>query len=183
MRKQRTHFDKAFKENAVKLSLERKNVSELAQELGIAPFLLYRWRKEYRQKGEACFPPGHGVQSLTEDSKRIAELEKRLGEAETERDILKKSFEHHLQERSLIYLFIKEYNSKQWTIEVMCKVLKVPRSSYYRWLKDPEGQRRRKYMELDEKIMDAYLLPRDAMEATGWRRICRHPELLSREPL
>ena len=41
MIKQRTHFDKAFKENAVKLSLERKNVSELAQELGIAPFLLY----------------------------------------------------------------------------------------------------------------------------------------------
>jgi len=39
---------------------------------------------------------------------------------------------------------------------VMCKVLKVPRSSYYRWLKDPEGQRKRKYMELDEKIRDAY---------------------------
>ena len=52
MRKQRTHFDKAFKENAVKLSLERKNVSELAQELGIVPFLLYRWRKEFQQKGE-----------------------------------------------------------------------------------------------------------------------------------
>ena len=29
MRKQRTHFDKAFKENAVKLSLERKNISDL----------------------------------------------------------------------------------------------------------------------------------------------------------
>ena len=38
----------------------------------------------------------------------------------------------------------------------MCRVLKVPRSSYYRWLKDPEGQRKRKYMELDEKIRDAY---------------------------
>jgi len=38
----------------------------------------------------------------------------------------------------------------------MCKVLKVPGSSYYRWLKDPEGQRKRKYMELDEKIRDAY---------------------------
>jgi transposase len=61
MRIQRTHFDKAFKENAVKLSLERKNISELAQELGIAPFLLYHRRKEYRQKREASFP-GHGVQ-------------------------------------------------------------------------------------------------------------------------
>ncbi len=48
----------------------------------------------------------------------------------------------------------------------MCRVLKVPRSSYYRWLKDPEGQRKRKYMELDEKIRDAYFAARgDAMEA------------------
>lgn len=90
MRKQRTHFDKSFKENAVKLSLERKNISELAQELSIAPFLLYRWRKEYQEKGYGSFP-GHGVQSLSEDTKGIAELEKRLGEAETERDILKKA--------------------------------------------------------------------------------------------
>lgn len=40
----------------------------------------------------------------------------------------------------------------------MCKVLRVPRGSYYRWLKDPEGQRKRKRMELDEKIKDAYFL-------------------------
>ncbi len=90
MKKKRTHYDKAFKENAVKLSLERKNVSSLAQELGIAPFLLYRWRKEFQQKGEASFP-GNGVQAQAEDAKRIAELEKRLNEAETERDILKKA--------------------------------------------------------------------------------------------
>ena len=86
-----THYDKAFKENAVKLSLEHKNVSELVQELGIAPFLLYRWREECQQKGKASFP-SNGVQSLSsEDSKRIVEFEKRLSESETERDILKKA--------------------------------------------------------------------------------------------
>jgi transposase len=51
MRKQRTHYEKAFKENAVKLSLERKNVTELARELGIEPLLLYRWRKEFLHNG------------------------------------------------------------------------------------------------------------------------------------
>ena len=90
MRRQRMHFDKAFKDNAVKLSLERKNVSELAQELGIEPFLLYRWRKEFHEKGDLCFP-GNGIQSLSEESKRIADLEKRLNDAEIERDILKKA--------------------------------------------------------------------------------------------
>jgi putative transposase len=38
----------------------------------------------------------------------------------------------------------------------MCRVLKVSRSGYYRWLKDPEGKRKRKYMELGEKISNAY---------------------------
>jgi len=90
MRKQRTHYDKAFKENAVKLSFERKNVSELAQELGIEPLLLYRWRKEFQEKGSLSFP-GNGVQALSEEAKKVAELEKRLFDAETERDILKKA--------------------------------------------------------------------------------------------
>ena len=38
----------------------------------------------------------------------------------------------------------------------MCKVLKVSRSSYYHWLIDPVGKRRRTYMELDQKIKKAY---------------------------
>ncbi|MCK9301159.1 MAG: transposase [Bacteroidales bacterium] len=90
MKKQRTHYDKAFKENAVKLSLERKNVSELAHELGISPTLLYRWRKEYQAQGENSFP-GNGVRSREGEAGRVIELEKRLKEAETERDILKKA--------------------------------------------------------------------------------------------
>ncbi|MDD4437062.1 MAG: transposase [Tissierellia bacterium] len=91
MRKQRKHHDKAFKENAVKLSLDRKNVSDLARELGISPALLYRWRKEYQEKGEGSFP-GNGIRFQGGDAdRRVADLEKRLKEAETERDILKKA--------------------------------------------------------------------------------------------
>ena len=90
MRKERTHYDKSFKENAVKLSFERKNVSELAQELGIDPLLLYRWRKEFQEKGSLSFP-GNGVQALSEEAKKMVDLEKRLYDAETERDILKKA--------------------------------------------------------------------------------------------
>jgi transposase InsO family protein len=40
----------------------------------------------------------------------------------------------------------------------MCKVLKVSRSSYYHWLSDPQGKRKRKYMELDEKIKKVYFV-------------------------
>ena len=90
MRKQRTHYDKTFKGDAVKLSLERKNVSELAHEMGISPALLYRRRKEYQERGENSFP-GNGVRSREGEAGRVVELERRLKEAETERDILKKA--------------------------------------------------------------------------------------------
>ncbi len=53
-------FDKAFKENAVKLSRQRKNQSELAKELGISRFLLNKWIKESDEYGVVSFP-GRGV--------------------------------------------------------------------------------------------------------------------------
>lgn len=61
----------------------------------------------------------------------------------------------------MIFLFIRDYNSGNWTIEVMCKVLKVSRSSYYAWLKDPEGTRARKYKKLDEEIRTCYIRAKD----------------------
>lgn len=36
MGQERTHYDRVFKENAVKLSYERKNISKLAREQGIS---------------------------------------------------------------------------------------------------------------------------------------------------
>jgi len=52
--------------------------------------VLYRRRKEYQEKGSQSFL-GNGVQALSEEAKRIADLEKRLYDAKTERDILKKA--------------------------------------------------------------------------------------------
>ena len=89
MRKQRTHYDKAFKDNAVKLSLERKNVTELTHELGIEQILLYLWREEFQHNIPLSFPD-NCVQALSVEAKELADFKKRLLEAETELDILKK---------------------------------------------------------------------------------------------
>lgn len=43
MGKKRTQCNRNFKDNAAKLSDERKNISELARELGIPSNLIYRW--------------------------------------------------------------------------------------------------------------------------------------------
>ena len=52
--------------------------------------LLYKWRKEYEEFGDGSFP-GKGNLKLTPEQEKIHELEKKLKDAELERDILKKA--------------------------------------------------------------------------------------------
>ena len=88
---QRRKYDPDFKRNAVRLSDEPdRTVIEVANNLGISKHLLYKWRRELRLKEGLAFP-GHGREALTEQEKRIKELEKKLRDAEMERDILKKA--------------------------------------------------------------------------------------------
>ena len=90
MKQGRKIYDAAFKIRALELSNDRSNLSELARELGIKVSLLYKWRKEYQQFGTGSFP-GNGKLKLTPEQEKIHELEKKLKDAELERDILKKA--------------------------------------------------------------------------------------------
>ena len=90
MKKERRIYDSAFKIKAVELSNQRSNLSELARELGIQVSLLYKWRKDFQEYGEGSFH-GKGNLKLTPEQERIHELEKKLKDAEMERDILKKA--------------------------------------------------------------------------------------------
>ena len=90
MKKERRIYDSAFKIKAVELSNQRSNLSELARELGIQVSLLYKWRKDFQEYGEGSLP-GKGNLKLTPEQERIHELEKKLKDAEMERDILKKA--------------------------------------------------------------------------------------------
>ena len=90
MKQGRKIYDAAFTIRAVELSNDRSNLSELARELGIKVSLLYKWRKDYQEYGTESFP-GNGNLKLTPEQERIHELEKKLKDAELERDILKKA--------------------------------------------------------------------------------------------
>lgn len=90
MKKARKQYDSLFKENAVKLSYERKNVSGLARELGVSAALIYRWREEYSQYGKGSFP-SNGIIKQTPEEKELSEMKKRIRDIEMENDILKKA--------------------------------------------------------------------------------------------
>ncbi len=87
----RRRYDADFKRNAVNLTNDpSRKVAEVAANLGVSKDLLYSWRRQLQEQGVIAFP-GNGKEALTEDQKEIKDLEKRLRDAEMERDILKKA--------------------------------------------------------------------------------------------
>jgi transposase len=76
---------------------------EVARKFQLAPKLLERWRGEWRARGEQAFPGigqrGAGL-PVVEDARRIAELERKIGQLTMENDFLKKTL-RHLQDHPL----------------------------------------------------------------------------------
>jgi transposase len=92
-REKHEHYDVDFKRNAVRLS-NHPNIQtkDVAGVLKIHPFMLSRWKKEYRE--------GRYVKNGNENSaaarlekaqQRIKELEKQLARTQVENDLLKKA--------------------------------------------------------------------------------------------
>jgi transposase len=70
---------------------------EIARKYQLSPKLLERWRGEWRARGEAAFPGigrrGAGLPAL-DDARRIADLERKIGQLTMENDFLKKAWQH-----------------------------------------------------------------------------------------
>jgi len=70
---------------------------EIARKYQVSPHLLERWRGEWRAKGELAFPGigrrGADLPAL-DDARRIAELERKIGQLTMENDFLKKAWQH-----------------------------------------------------------------------------------------
>ena len=70
---------------------------EIARKYQLSPKLLERWRGEWRARGELAFP-GTGRRSselpALDDARRIAELERKIGQLKLENDFLKKALQH-----------------------------------------------------------------------------------------
>jgi len=90
MKNERKIYSKDFKQKALELSDLRGNTQEVARELGIEAKLIYRWRREFKDKAGLAFS-GNGNQQLTDEQKELARLRRELADVRMERDILKKA--------------------------------------------------------------------------------------------
>ncbi len=88
-KKTRRRYTKEFKREAVQLAHNRNGqVTEVAINLGIHPNMLQRWMKQYSDDPDHSFP-GNG--NLKAPDEELQQLQKKLRDAEEERDILKKA--------------------------------------------------------------------------------------------
>ena len=87
------HYLNEFKVKAVQLSLlEGVQVQDVAKTLDIHPFMLSRWRKEYRE-GKLVADKRKKIIPMAKDKKkldRVKQLEKENARLKQENDLLKK---------------------------------------------------------------------------------------------
>ena len=89
MKKSRRRFDREFKISIVAELESGKPLAQISREHNIHPSLASRWRTELADDPENAFS-GNG--NRYKDQARIAELERLLGQAHAEIDLLKKAF-------------------------------------------------------------------------------------------
>jgi len=73
-----------------------RTAAEVARHLELSPRLLEKWRTEWRAKGMLAFP-GNGQRAeapMLDQGRRIAELERKVGQLTMENDVLKKTLRH-----------------------------------------------------------------------------------------
>ena len=85
MAREKRQFSREFKSEAVRMSYQRDNIKDLADELGIQAARIYKWRAGY--KNDTKVSPTVKKQ----DNQEVKELRKALKNAGLELEILKKA--------------------------------------------------------------------------------------------
>src|SRR3954454_2435795 len=93
----RTVYSRDLKIAAMRAVDAGATLGEIARKYQLSPKLLERWRGEWRAKGELAFP-GIGRRGVElpalDDTRRIVELERKIGQLTMENDLLKKALRH-----------------------------------------------------------------------------------------
>jgi len=93
----RTVYSRDLKIASMRALESGSTPGEIARKYQLSPKLLERWRAEWRAKGELAFPGigrrGADLPAL-DDARRIAELERKIGQLTMENDFLKKALRH-----------------------------------------------------------------------------------------
>lgn len=159
MKKSRIHYNRDFKLKAIQLSYENGNVTQTARDLKISFRSLSLWRNILKKNGDTSFP-GKGNSISSSEEKKIYILKKKIKNINLRFEIIKNAREFIIEGKPFIFQFIAE-NEKNYSKELMCKVLGTNTVTYRTWKKDFLTEKQKSKISLKEKINSIFVASKE----------------------
>ncbi|MFQ6294600.1 IS3 family transposase [Bifidobacterium adolescentis] len=149
------HYEESFKRQIVQLYENGKPAREIKDEYDISHSTLHRWVQGIRNSGST-----KAADNRTPEQNELIELRKRNRQLEMEVDVLKPGGADIRTKVAVI-----RANASRYPISAQCRILGVPRSTYYWMIEHPEAER------VDPIAGDVHAIWRDSHERYGARKI------------
>ncbi|WP_107090631.1 IS3 family transposase [Streptomyces sp. WM6378] len=129
-------YPEEFRQDVVRVARNRGpgvTVEQVATDFGVHPMTLWKWMRR------ADIDDGTKPGVTSQDSAELREARRRIKLLEQENEVLRRAAAYlsqaHLPKR--IYPLVKELAADGTPVTVTCRVLKLARQPYYRWLDKP----------------------------------------------
>ncbi|WP_123972747.1 IS3 family transposase [Streptomyces sp. Ag109_O5-1] len=129
-------YPEEFRQDVVRVARNRGpgvTVEQMATDFGVHPMTLWKWMRR------ADIDDGAKPGVTSQDSAELREARRRIKLLEQENEVLRRAAAYlsqaHLPKR--IYPLVKELAADGTPVTVTCRVLKLARQPYYRWLDKP----------------------------------------------
>ncbi|THA29825.1 IS3 family transposase [Streptomyces sp. A1547] len=129
-------YPEEFRQDVVRVARNRGpgvTVEQVATDFGVHPMTLWKWMRR------ADIDDGSKPGTSSQESAELREARRRIKLLEQENEVLRRAAAYlsqaHLPKR--IYPLVKELAGDGVPLTVTCRVLKLARQPYYRWLDKP----------------------------------------------
>ncbi|MFI1472100.1 IS3 family transposase [Streptomyces wuyuanensis] len=129
-------YPEEFRQDVVRVARNRGpgvTVEQVATDFGVHPMTLWKWMRR------ADIDDGSKPGMTSQESAELREARRRIKLLEQENEVLRRAAAYlsqaHLPKR--IYPLVKELAADGMPVAVTCRVLKLARQPYYRWLDKP----------------------------------------------
>ncbi|MFG2669170.1 IS3 family transposase [Streptomyces sp. NPDC048387] len=129
-------YPEEFRQDVVRVARNRApgvTVEQVATDFGVHPMTLWKWMRR------ADIDDGSTPGTSSQESAELREARRRIKLLEQENEVLRRAAAYlsqaHLPKR--IYPLVKELAGDGVPVTVTCRVLKLARQPYYRWLDKP----------------------------------------------
>ncbi|HPQ85976.1 MAG TPA: IS3 family transposase [Mycobacterium sp.] len=129
-------YPKEFRDDVVRVARNREDgvtIEQIAADFGIHPMTLSKWMRQ------ADVDDGAKPGTSRSESAELRELRRRTRLLEQENEVLRRAAAY-LSQANLpkrLYPLVKELAADGIPVAVTCRVLKLARQPYYRWLANP----------------------------------------------